>query len=95
MLGIRDTETVKEFQNRLKHARRLIVVGNGGIATELVHEIENCEVLWAIKDDTITHTFIDAGAATFFLPQLTKPKDISDENRPLKRSKYEVHGKLF
>ena len=36
ILGIRDTESVKKFQQKLKDARRLIVVGNGGIATELV-----------------------------------------------------------
>ena len=70
----------------------MVVVGNGGIATELVYEIENCEILWAIKDETITHTFIDAGAATFFLPRLSKVKTKSEDFRPVKRSKYEVAG---
>ena len=28
--------SLKDFQRKLKHARRLVVVGNGGIATELV-----------------------------------------------------------
>ncbi|VDI40709.1 Hypothetical predicted protein [Mytilus galloprovincialis] len=36
VLGIRDTQSVKEFQKQLSTARRIIVVGNGGIATELV-----------------------------------------------------------
>ena len=36
MLSIRDTESVKVFQQKLKGARRVVVVGNGGIATELV-----------------------------------------------------------
>lgn len=92
VLGIRDTETVAQFQKRLKKARRVVVVGNGGIATELVYEIENCEILWAIKDETITHTFIDAGAATFFLPRLSKVKTKSEDFRPVKRSKYEIAG---
>ena len=35
VLGIRDTESVQLFQNRLKDASRVILVGNGGIATEL------------------------------------------------------------
>ena len=36
ILGIRDTETVQEFQRRLQNARRIVVIGNGGIATEIV-----------------------------------------------------------
>ncbi len=30
-------------------ASRVIVVGNGGIATELVFELENIDVVWAVK----------------------------------------------
>lgn len=36
VLSIRDTESVKKLQQKLKGARRTVVVGNGGIATELV-----------------------------------------------------------
>ncbi|XP_002739796.1 pyridine nucleotide-disulfide oxidoreductase domain-containing protein 1-like, partial [Saccoglossus kowalevskii] len=36
VLGIRDTESVKVFQEKLQNASRIAVVGNGGIATELV-----------------------------------------------------------
>ncbi len=36
VIGIRDVESVKEFQSKLQHARRIVVVGNGGIATEMV-----------------------------------------------------------
>jgi hypothetical protein len=36
VLGIRDTESVEEFQKKIVHARRVVVVGNGGIATEIV-----------------------------------------------------------
>ncbi|KRY14228.1 Pyridine nucleotide-disulfide oxidoreductase domain-containing protein 1, partial [Trichinella patagoniensis] len=67
---IRDTESVEDFQNRLSGARRIIVVGNGGIATEVVGEVTNIEVIWVVKHDTITATFIDAGAAEFFLPYI-------------------------
>ena len=31
------------------------------------HEIRDCEVVWAIKDETIGTTFFDEGAARFFL----------------------------
>lgn len=36
VLGIRDMESIEEFQKKLQKARRIVVVGNGGIATELV-----------------------------------------------------------
>ncbi|XP_048240124.1 pyridine nucleotide-disulfide oxidoreductase domain-containing protein 1-like isoform X2 [Haliotis rufescens] len=90
VIGIRDTESVKVFQQRLTAARRIVVVGNGGIATELVYEIEGCEVVWAIKDKSIASTFIDAGAAEFFLPQLNQDKP--DSSGPVKRLKYMPEG---
>nr|KAI8759157.1 pyridine nucleotide-disulfide oxidoreductase domain-containing protein 1-like isoform X1 [Biomphalaria glabrata] len=87
VLGIRDTESVKEFQKKLKTAQRIVIVGNGGIATELVYELEGCEVIWAIKDKSISHTFVDAGAAEFFMAHLNKAKDNSPEGLS-KRLKY-------
>lgn len=36
VLGVRDVESVQELQGKLQQARRVLVVGNGGIATELV-----------------------------------------------------------
>ncbi len=87
VLGIRDTESVAAFQKKLRGAKRVVIVGNGGIATELAYEIEGCEVVWAIKDASITNTFVDAGAAEFFLPQLVKDK--VPAQGPLKRHKYE------
>ncbi|KAH6939306.1 hypothetical protein HPB50_016932 [Hyalomma asiaticum] len=71
VLGIRDTETVQMLQNRLGNARLIAVIGNGGIATELVHEISGCQVLWAVRENSIGATFFDPGAAQFFLPQLS------------------------
>ncbi|KRZ72222.1 Pyridine nucleotide-disulfide oxidoreductase domain-containing protein 1 [Trichinella papuae] len=73
---IRDTESVNNFQNRLSGARRIIVVGNGGIATEVVSEVTNIEVIWVVKHDSITATFIDAGAAEFLLPYINN-KNVS------------------
>ncbi len=37
VLGIRDIESVQTFKEKLKHAHRIMVVGNGGIATEIVY----------------------------------------------------------
>ncbi|CAG0890154.1 unnamed protein product [Darwinula stevensoni] len=74
VLGIRDTESVQLFQNRLKDASRIILVGNGGIATELVYELEGIQVIWVLKDKSMTATFVDPGAGQFFLHQVNAPK---------------------
>ncbi|XP_039625629.1 pyridine nucleotide-disulfide oxidoreductase domain-containing protein 1 [Polypterus senegalus] len=90
VLGIRDTDTAKAFQKRLSDARRVIVVGNGGIALELVYEIEGCEVIWAIKDKDIGNTFFDPGAAQFLLPSLMGEKP--DVLLQCKRTKFTTEG---
>ena len=93
VLGIRDTESVKEFQERIKNTRRIVVVGNGGIATELVHEVEGVEIIWAIKDKHISATFVDPGAAEFFQSKLLKKDDKSVENPTvLKRLKFTIEN---
>ncbi|XP_078530188.1 pyridine nucleotide-disulfide oxidoreductase domain-containing protein 1 isoform X2 [Lissotriton helveticus] len=90
VLGIRDTDSAKEFQKQLKQAKRIAIVGNGGIALELAYEIEGCEVIWAIKDKAIGNTFFDAGAAEFLIPQLRTEKPQAP--KPLKRTKYTTEG---
>ncbi len=37
VIVIRDTQTVQTLQRRLASSRRMLVIGNGGIATELVY----------------------------------------------------------
>ncbi|KAK7130264.1 hypothetical protein R3I93_019788 [Phoxinus phoxinus] len=86
VLGIRDTDSAQDFQKRLSKAKRIVVIGNGGIALELVYEVEGCEVIWAIKDKAIGNTFFDAGAAQFFIPSLEAEK--KDRSLPCKRSRY-------
>ena len=88
VIGLRDTETVIDLQKRLQNARQVIIVGNGGIATELVYEIENCKIIWAIKDEFIGHTFFDSTAARFFQSRLNRNKD--EEEIPAKRTKYTI-----
>lgn len=36
VIGIRDTESVQQLKSRLSKAHRVVIVGNGGIALELV-----------------------------------------------------------
>lgn len=72
VIGIRDTESVLQFSHKVKNARRIIIVGNGGIATEIVHEVKGVEMIWVIKDKHISATFVDPGAAEFFLNKISK-----------------------
>ncbi|XP_075754130.1 pyridine nucleotide-disulfide oxidoreductase domain-containing protein 1 isoform X2 [Pelodiscus sinensis] len=90
VLGIRDTDSAQAFQSHLAKAKRIAVVGNGGIALELVYEIEGCEVIWAIKDKAIGNTFFDAGAAEFLIPKLTAEK--LETTIVCKRTKYTTEG---
>lgn len=86
VLGIRDTDSAQEFQKRLSKAKRIVVVGNGGIALELVFEVERCEVIWAVKDKAIGNTFFDPGAAQFLIPSLEADKP--EQAAPCKRPRY-------
>uniref|UniRef100_A0A8C1YUL1 Pyridine nucleotide-disulfide oxidoreductase domain-containing protein 1 n=1 Tax=Cyprinus carpio TaxID=7962 RepID=A0A8C1YUL1_CYPCA len=86
VLGIRDTDSAQEFQKRLSKAKRIVVIGNGGIALELVYEVEGCEVIWAVKDKAIGNTFFDAGAAQFLIPSLEVDK--KERSLPCKRARY-------
>eukprot|EP00118_Oscarella_pearsei_P009533 m.55317 g.55317 ORF g.55317 m.55317 type:complete len:511 (+) comp34453_c0_seq3:214-1746(+) len=92
VIGIRDTQSVQDFHEKLPNAKRVVIVGNGGIATELVYEIRNCKVVWVVRDSSISHTFFDAAAADFFLPIVMK-KDLDRYGAaasPVKRIKYTV-----
>ncbi|XP_068627824.1 pyridine nucleotide-disulfide oxidoreductase domain-containing protein 1 [Battus philenor] len=66
ILGIRDTDSVKEFQKKLQMGRKMLIVGNGGIASEIVHATKGIKIVWVIRDDYISATFVDPGAAEFF-----------------------------
>ncbi|XP_063233983.1 pyridine nucleotide-disulfide oxidoreductase domain-containing protein 1 [Bacillus rossius redtenbacheri] len=88
VIGIRDVDSVKDLQRRIQKARRVVVVGNGGIATEVVYEIEGVEMVWAIKDKHISAPYIDPGAAQFLLSRLDEGK--GDAKAPCKRMKYTV-----
>lgn len=81
IVTLRDTQSVESLAQQLKHCRKILLVGNGGIATELVYELKNCHIIWAVKDDAISATFFDAATANFFLPKLTVNKTTAEESR--------------
>ena len=89
-MGIRDTETIAAFQSRLANARQIVLIGNGGIATELAYEIENCKVIWAIKDDHISNVYFDAHASKFFEKRINEDKAPEEYQIVAKRSKYTI-----
>ena len=67
-----------------------MIVGNGGIATEIVHELENVDVVWAVKDSSISSVFVDAGAGEFLQKKLNSSDESRDDKKPVKRMKYTV-----
>jgi len=76
VVGIRDTESVQDLARRLETARRVLVLGNGGIALELVNEVTGCELVWAVKDAYVGNTFFDHTASGFVLPELKKRRPV-------------------
>ncbi|XP_045459697.1 pyridine nucleotide-disulfide oxidoreductase domain-containing protein 1 [Melitaea cinxia] len=84
ILGIRDTDSVKDFQEKLKDGRRMVIVGNGGIASEIVHATRGIQKVWVIRDDYISATFVDPGAAQFFQDSFKNKLD-KKENTILRR----------
>lgn len=77
---VRDVESVDALARRLESAlartKRIALVGNGGIALELVDAlcgrgiamdgIEACELVWVVKHDGVGDAFFDVDAADFF-----------------------------
>jgi NAD(P)H-nitrite reductase large subunit len=88
VLGIRDTESVSEFQKQIKNGNKFVLVGNGGIASEIAYEINNIEIDWIVKDQHISSTFIDAGAAKFFESRLHNKESPETEKTVVKRMRY-------
>lgn len=78
---IRDTETVKELEKKFAKSKRVCILGNGGIATELVFSIRSCELVWIIRDTHITATFLDAGAAHFLRSYVSGEKKSTEGGR--------------
>lgn len=69
VLTVRDTDDVGVLRAALGEARRVLIVGNGGIAMELAFEMrgKDCEVVWAIRGEHVGNSFFDrrGGEALF------------------------------
>lgn len=90
VLGIRDTESVLEFQRRIQTSKRLAIVGNGGIASEIVYETSDLHIDWIVKDQYIAQTFVDPAASEFFQTRvLNKGARNRIEKSTIKRMRYD------
>ncbi|XP_059470372.1 pyridine nucleotide-disulfide oxidoreductase domain-containing protein 1 [Neocloeon triangulifer] len=68
VLTLRDMESVASLMEKLKSAKKVAVVGNGGIATELVYTLKGVQdIVWIVRDKHISAAFVDPGAAQFFM----------------------------
>lgn len=45
IISIRDLQSIADMTKRLSSARKIVVVGNGGIALELIHSVRNDSVV--------------------------------------------------
>ena len=91
VLCIRDTQSVCHLQQSLSNSRRVVVVGNGGIATELVFKMTHCHIIWVIRDKSISSAFFDPVTAQFMINSLNGEK--KDESlQPTLTRKFIVDG---
>ena len=67
IITVRDSMSVENLTGLLKSASRVVVIGNGGIAMEMAHELHYCETDWIIRDEYIGSPFFDATASDFLL----------------------------
>ncbi|KAI0986290.1 hypothetical protein GJ496_000082, partial [Pomphorhynchus laevis] len=88
VLGLRDTDSASCLSDKLKNAKKVAVVGNGGIAMELAYEIRNCSVVWIIRENFVNHVFFDAASAKFIMSEFDRKSTV----RERKKLKYKVEG---
>lgn len=85
IVGLRDTDSAVEMKLKLAKSRRVCVLGNGGIATELIYELKNVDMVWVVRDKYIASAFVDGGAAEFLMNCADSEKN---ENQPAKALRY-------
>lgn len=75
---LRDVESVQQLAARLSKAFRVMVVGNGGIALELVSALRGVQVVWSLKHGHIGDAFFDLDAAAFLLTEMAQHQERLD-----------------
>lgn len=82
VLGIRDLHSVQMLKGKLRSGSKVAIVGNGGIALELVHELTDWDLCWIIREDYVGSAFFDATVSEFILPILTERRRVDYPNDP-------------
>ncbi|PRW57580.1 pyridine nucleotide-disulfide oxidoreductase domain-containing 1 [Chlorella sorokiniana] len=77
VLTIRDTDSVARLAARLRRSRRVVVVGNGGIALELISGLKGADVTWVMKHAHIGDAYFDLDAAQFLLEELQHQRRVA------------------
>lgn len=86
---LRDNDSVDRVKRRLAGARRVVVVGAGGIAMEVVHEVEDCDVFWVVKGH-IGGSFFEAGLGALIAG--VNHKGVSSTDREAREKRDGGHG---
>ena len=104
IITIRDLESVQGLAQRLQtaHARShtgtgtstIAVIGNGGIAMELVNALSFCQVEWIVKDAYVGSAFFDATAAAFIAPTLMERIGVSSSSSSRKSGDGSISGSV-
>ncbi|CAJ0958813.1 unnamed protein product, partial [Mesorhabditis belari] len=93
VLTLRDTETARHLEERLAGARKVAIIGNGGIATELVYELRKVEIFWCIREEHISAVYFDVATAKFLEDRAKVGRKGAEKNQePVKRMKYADAG---
>jgi pyruvate/2-oxoglutarate dehydrogenase complex dihydrolipoamide dehydrogenase (E3) component len=90
VIQIRDVDTIERLQARLADARRIVIVGTGGIAMELAYELKNMEIYWASKSAYVGTPFFDATIGLALEERFNKGREEGELKREVVLNKYAV-----
>lgn len=88
-LVVRDADSVRQLQQAMLHARRVVVVGAGGVGMELVHETM-CEVVWIVRAEAVGGDFLDDTVSHW----MTQTMDIQHKAQNVKEETNRKIGSL-
>lgn len=94
VLTIRDTESVVELERRVRNSKKIVIVGNGGIASEIAYEAKGVQIDWIVRDEHISSTFVEELTAAFLSSALLKKSNLPspDEKDAVKRMRFYEDG---
>jgi len=90
ILQIRDTDTIEKLQDRLKTARRVVIIGDGGIAMESAYELRDLDIIWASKSAYVGTPFFDATISLALEERFKKGRAEGDLKNEVRFDKFTV-----